>query len=603
MDALLRLADEVGELGRRLDRISAELRTYTPDDVTRPVPTPTPTPPPLSTPAPAPAPAPTSAPVSAALPTSSPVPAPQPVPPYAAPPPHYPPYYQPYVPPPKGPSLVERLGRDGAGSRLLAWVGGAVTLLGVVLFLILAVQRGWLGPLPRVLVGAALGCALIGVGLWAHRSPNGRTGAFALAATGIAALYLDAVAATTLYDFLPEAGGLAVGLVVAVGGLLLAARWDAVALGTAVVVGCAACAPVITHGFTPELVTFLLVVQIATTPVRLRKTWPAVALAAGAPPLVASVVSTAQYDKAEAVTNAVVAVAALVVGAALAVVSTRRRADGQVTAGLLAWAAAPALLSTVMLTKWEAVTVAVVVAVVMLAAWVLTPLKAVAATATFVAAFEATAVAFDEPARSIALMGVGALLALVALTLKDRATLWGAFGFTTSGALLAFYRDVPPSLLVRPVDGVYVTALVSSLCILGVAVLLPWVAATIGVLRPAAENLLPWLAAGVAALYGAAGVVLSAVLLGVSGRSGFLLGHVLITVSWTVAALVLLLKGIGVRALRVTGLVLVGAAVLKLVLFDLSALDGMARVAAFLVAGLILLAAGTRYARLVSGQR
>ncbi|MFD1046641.1 hypothetical protein ACFQ1S_14315 [Kibdelosporangium lantanae] len=27
MDALLRLADEVGELGRRLDRISAELRT------------------------------------------------------------------------------------------------------------------------------------------------------------------------------------------------------------------------------------------------------------------------------------------------------------------------------------------------------------------------------------------------------------------------------------------------------------------------------------------------------------------------------------------------------------------------------------------------
>jgi uncharacterized membrane protein len=52
----------------------------------------------------------------------------------------------------------------------------------------------------------------------------------------------------------------------------------------------------------------------------------------------------------------------------------------------------------------------------------------------------------------------------------------------------------------------------------------------------------------------------------------------------------------------VSGLVLVGAAVLKLVLFDLATLDGMARVAAFLCAGLVLLAAGTRYARLVASR-
>jgi uncharacterized membrane protein len=45
---------------------------------------------------------------------------------------------------------------------------------------------------------------------------------------------------------------------------------------------------------------------------------------------------------------------------------------------------------------------------------------------------------------------------------------------------------------------------------------------------------------------------------------------------------------------------LVVAALAKLVLFDLSSLDGMARVMAFLFAGLVLLAAGTRYARLVA---
>jgi len=46
-------------------------------------------------------------------------------------------------------------------------------------------------------------------------------------------------------------------------------------------------------------------------------------------------------------------------------------------------------------------------------------------------------------------------------------------------------------------------------------------------------------------------------------------------------------------ALRITGLVLVGAAVAKLVLFDLVALDGLAGVGAFL-------GAGSRYARLVA---
>jgi uncharacterized membrane protein len=63
---------------------------------------------------------------------------------------------------------------------------------------------------------------------------------------------------------------------------------------------------------------------------------------------------------------------------------------------------------------------------------------------------------------------------------------------------------------------------------------------------------------------------------------------------------VLLARGIRRPALRIAGMVLVGAAVAKLVLFDLVALDGLARVGAFLGAGLVLLAAGTRYARLVA---
>jgi uncharacterized membrane protein len=95
------------------------------------------------------------------------------------------------------------------------------------------------------------------------------------------------------------------------------------------------------------------------------------------------------------------------------------------------------------------------------------------------------------------------------------------------------------------------------------------------------------------------GLVVNLTLL-VDNGDGFTTGHALVTVSWTVAALVLLARGISRPALRVAGMALVAAAVAKLVLFDLGALDGLARVAAFLGAGLVLLAAGTRYARLIT---
>jgi uncharacterized membrane protein len=595
MDPLLRLAEEVGELGRRLELVSAELRDYHQDELTRPIPAPA-----------AAVPGPTDRIAVPAVPS----PANQAPPEFdqALP---YPPGYQVYLPPPPKPSLVERLGNDGAGSRLLAWVGGAVTLLGVVLLLVLAVQRGWLGPLPRVLVGAALGVALIGIGLRVHRSPTGRTGAFALAATGIAALYLDAVAATVLFDYLPTLGGLAAGLVIAVAGLLLAARWDSPVLGTAVVVGCAVCAPMITKGFSPLLVTFLLMVQVATTPVQLKKNWPPVALAAGVAPLLASVLSTAsaQGKTVNAIPNAWAAFAAMVAGVVLALISARRRADDQVSAGLLGWAAAPALISAILLPRTEAIVIATGVTVVMLAVWVTGRywphrMVVIAAAATLIAGFQATATAFDGTARSTVLLGEAALLAL--LGLRSRASLWGALGFGIAGGVLAIAFEVRPDFLtlgpVNPVAGDLVSALVSSLLILAVAVLLPWIGSVTGQLKPPSVSVAPWVFAGVAALYGAAGLVLAGALLIDSGRDGFLAGHVVITVSWTVAALLLLLRGIRLRVLRVIGLVLVGAAVLKLVLFDLSALDGLARVAAFLGAGLILLAAGTRYARMVASQ-
>jgi uncharacterized membrane protein len=134
------------------------------------------------------------------------------------------------------------------------------------------------------------------------------------------------------------------------------------------------------------------------------------------------------------------------------------------------------------------------------------------------------------------------------------------------------------------------------------SVVLCWAAFRLGVFPADGHDPHGWVPAGLLALYGSTAALLAVGLLVSPDRDGFLLGHVLVTVSWTVGALVLLLRGIDAVPMRVAGLSLVVAALAKLVLFDLSSLDGMARVAAFLVAGLVLLAAGTRYAKLVAAR-
>ncbi|SDI84322.1 Predicted membrane protein [Actinokineospora alba] len=502
-------------------------------------------------------------------------------------------------------SLGEKLGKEGAGSRLLAWIGGAVTLLGIVLLLVLAIQRGWLGPLPRVLVGAGFGLALVAVGLRLHRDPAGRTGAFALAATGIAVLYLDTIAATTLYEYLPVVVGLGVALAIVVGGLRLATHWDSALLGTAVVLGCAVCAPLITQGFTPTLVTFLLAVQLATTPVQLGKEWTPMVWGAGIPPLLASAASTFALAKPGSWTNTAAAVGAGVVGVGLAVLATRRRPADPAALTLLALAAAPTLIAALFLPKSQAVLLAAGAAVVLLGVCVALRGTAgqLAGIAAMVAAFQATVTQFDGTARTAVLLAEALLLTLVAWRVRKDFALAGGLAFAVVGGLLAWSTDFPPTMIAefRPwTSGRLAGACLVAALILAVSVALPWTAARLGKLGAPGTTMPPWVFAGFLALYGAAGVVLTASLLVFPGRTGFLVGHVLITVSWTAAALVLLVRGINVPALRIIGLVLVGAAVVKLILFDLSALDGMARVAVFLCAGLILLAAGTRYARLVA---
>ncbi|HEY0637681.1 MAG TPA: DUF2339 domain-containing protein, partial [Pseudonocardiaceae bacterium] len=240
--------------------------------------------------------------------------------------------------------------------------------------------------------------------------------------------------------------------------------------------------------------------------------------------------------------------------------------------------------------------------------------RAVAAVAGSVAVFEATLVALRGGTGTAVLLGEALALAIAAIVLRRRFPLAIGAAFGVVGAFLVGLRDAPVGALLtfpsRPylVNGAadttaLITGVAVSALLLAVAVAVLVAAHRTGLTLDRAEAGPLWVAAAFAVLYAGTGVLVTAALLATATRTGFLTGHVLVTVSWTVAALVLLVRGIRLPALRVVGGVLVVAAVAKLVLFDLSQLDGLARVLAFLGAGLVLLAAGTRYARLVSAAR
>lgn len=496
---------------------------------------------------------------------------------------------------------------DNLGGRSLAWVGGAVTVAGVVLLLILGAQQGWLGPVPRLLCGAVFAALLLAAGGWLHRNPSGRAGSYALVATGFTALYLDVLAATALYHYLDAVGGLLVALLVAVTGLLLADFWVTEGLAVFVVLAAAAGAPVIVGGVTPMLVAFLLVLAGAATPAQLRRDWRYLAFAAHGPVLVALLVldGLARHSDVRAV--AVAAMVTTVLWLALAVGTSLRNPDDVIATVVVAAAPVPVMSAAALLDRTTEVAALAVVTVLLFAIWVvhwtwdLLPARfaATAGIAGAVTLAEATALGTlgHGAALTITLLCQSMLFAVVARRTRGTGALAIAACYCAVGTVAALLGPLPMSLLVRVALGPSgVTPLAVAVLVMVAALVLCWAVLPRGV----------WWAVcalGFVALYGFSGTVLSAALLAAPDGTGFRIGQVAITIGWTACALGLLVVGVRRLPARVAGLTLVGAALLKLLLFDLVMLDGLVRVCAFLGAGVVLLTAGVRYARIVSTNR
>lgn len=504
--------------------------------------------------------------------------------------------------------------RDGVVARLLAVVGAGITLIGVAFLLAIAIQAGIFGPLARVLSGAVLSAALLGAAAVVRRRQESPVGALGLAATGVAAAYLDVLAVTRIYDWVPAAVGLVVAGLLAAGGLVIARAWRSQLLAVLVVVGVAVLAPVVGGSEVLLVGAFLLTLTIASYPAQVGRSWPALEVARVVPTTLYAVVAVAAQDDGHEGTLMALVLALFVLATTLAPLvrglGTRAGLPAPLAALALV-AALPALLAGGTEDRPVAVVVLLVLAAAhLVAAWVgpvagMPALSRLRELSLVVAALALLLLATRGPGESfvpLALLVVA--VGWVAAAAGLRSTSVGVVALPVALlALLPAIRHLPALVSRSQADRVDAVHVLEAVC---VVVLLALVALALRALVPGSPE-----ASRVAVCAAALALPLPLVLGGsVLGRaaglgddpaaSGFLVGHALATVVWMALAAGLLVRGLGrsedAGVSVLAGLGLAATAVVKLLFFDLSALDGLPRVLSFIVAGVLLLAMGAGYA-------
>jgi Predicted membrane protein (DUF2339) len=176
-------------------------------------------------------------------------------------------------PPPPGAWLPQRGFEEILGGRVLAWVGGAAILLGIVFLLGIAIDRGWIDEPMRTLLGLLGSTSLLLAGVWLYERKGRTDAALAAVASALSGLYATLLVGTQIYDLIPAEAGLAcAGLVGIVGGAL-AVRWKSTIVAAIGILG-ALLAPVLVDAGTSELsLAFMAIALIAAVGILLWQKW------------------------------------------------------------------------------------------------------------------------------------------------------------------------------------------------------------------------------------------------------------------------------------------------------------------------------------------
>ena len=544
--------------------------------------------------------------------------------------------------PPTRPAAPARPRREVDLSKLfgafgLAAAGGIVTVLGIVFFFVLAVNRGWINPELRLVFGAAVSVGVFAAGLWLRQQFGTTHAALAAVGAGIAGAYATLLAATALYGFVPELRALAAAAGIAAVATVVAVSWKGELVAALGLVG-ALLVPLMTVAEHGELTligtSFAALVFTATAAVAVQERWSTLLVAgfvAAFPQIAGLVVQSGPGDWA--VVWQTVLFWCLFAGAAAAVQLVSKAKVEPLAATLVFAAAALSAFASARLFAGEAGGFSEVGLALLVAAFAHLALGAaflrrerdfstllwgIGLTLVAVAGAELLSGAW----LAVAWAGEAAVLAWLANATRERrfslasvAYLLLALGFTlgheapfddlftltkhpalgapsvlavaAAALLVAWFSRRPPE---RPEGegpvGAFLTNLVAAL--------------------HQARSAFVWLAGGLA-LY-AASLGLLELFAAYSNsydldpRYGFELGHVAVTALWALVAVGLVEAGGRLRRvdLPVAGLGLIGLAVVKTVRFDVSELNVDLRSWAFLLVAAGALLAGFEYQRLLA---
>lgn len=181
------------------------------------------------------------------------------------------------------------------GGRVLAWVGGLATLLGVIFLMRGAVGSGWFTEEARTLMVAFGSLCLLAFGIWLHERRGYLEVARIAVAIAIPGLYATTVVASQAYDLISPVLGLEAAALIGVVGVFIAVRWSSMLVGSVGILGALA-APILVGG-EPDgaSIAFVALALAASVGVLLWQRWNWLALGAfavSAPQLILWIVAS-----------------------------------------------------------------------------------------------------------------------------------------------------------------------------------------------------------------------------------------------------------------------------------------------------------------------
>ena len=524
--------------------------------------------------------------------------------PEAAPAPPPTPAYTPLPPPePRKPSFWERDIDYGEllGAKGLAWAGGIVTVLGVVFFFVLAVNRGWIGPTERVGLGALASALLFGAGLYVHRRYGPVYSAFGAVGAGLAGGYATLLAAAALYDLVSDLAALAIAAGIAAVGVVTSLLWSSELIAGIGLIG-ATLVPLMVlfeEDISPLGTGFAGLVFAATTVVAVARLWPALLGAgfAASLPQIALLVEDGEITDWDRVILAWI-FTALYVGAAVAL---HRVQDEDALASL---PATFVMVSAVLAGAtgfllfdgdergWIVVASGAAFGVLAAALFRDRDLSALLAAAGLALVAVGLAVALSGPSLALAWAAEAAVLAWLAQRIAEPRYQLAALAYLGAAAVHAIGIDAPPTDLYETVEDPADGALAPLGVAIGAAVVAfysrPWAQREEPagffrflepVMAPFREASTVWRAltgwiAGAAAVYAASLGILELAQLAWSESLDveFERGHVAVTAFWglTAAALIYASRRVQSPHVHAAGLALAAATFLEAATFDVT---------------------------------